>query len=170
MAIQVRRGNYADLDTSKLVQGEPFVTLDNAPDGQHYIGMTIAPNNVVRLASWDDLTDIKQDCIDARDDAQTAATNAATSETNAGNSALDSEAWAVGQKNGVDVPNTDPRYENNSKYYAEQSGTYWGYIDAAVQHIIPSVSIDYTTGQLMYSGTQLMFWIDQSTGFLMWNV
>ena len=35
--------------------------------------------------------------------------------------AEDAEAWAVGQIDGVDVPNTDPRYENNSKYYSEQS-------------------------------------------------
>lgn len=33
----------------------------------------------------------------------------------------ESEAWAVGQKNGQDVPSTDPRYHNNSKYYAEQA-------------------------------------------------
>lgn len=170
MAIQHRRGNYADLDISKLVQGEPFLTLDNAPDGHPYVGIAVAPSNVIRLASYDELTDIKTDCEQARDDAQASALNAATSETNAGNSALDSEAWAVGEKNSVPVPNTDPRYENNSKYYAEQAGTYWGYIDDAVQHIIPSVSIDFTTGELMYSGTQLMFWIDQSTGYMMWNV
>ena len=163
MAIQVRRGNYDDLDTSKLVQGEPFVTLDHAPDGQYYVGMTIAPNNVVRLATHDDLIDIKTDCEQARDDAQASASSAATSESN-------SEAWAVGQRGGTDVPSTDPTYENNSKYYAGQAGDYWGYIDAAVQHIIPSVYIDYTTGQLMYSGSQLMFWIDTTTGFLMWNV
>lgn len=29
-----------------------------------------------------------------------------------------SEAWATGKKNGEDVPNTDPTYHNNSKYYA----------------------------------------------------
>ena len=170
MAIQHRRGNYADLDISKLVQGEPFLTLDNAPDGHPYVGIAIAPSNVIRLASYDELTDIKTDCEQARDDAQASATNAATSETNAGNSALDSEAWAVGTKNSVPVVSPDPRFENNSKYYAEQAGTYWGYIDDAVQHIIPSVSIDFTTGELMYSGTQLMFWIDQSTGYMMWNV
>ena len=162
MAIQERRGNYVDLDTSRLVQGEPFVTLDKV-DGDYYAGIAIAPNNVIRFATWDNLVDIRTDCENARDAAQTSETNAATSESN-------SEAWAVGQRGGTDVPNTDPTYENNSKYYAEQSGEYWGYIDAAFLHIIPSVSIDYTTGQLMYSGSQLMFWIDQSTGFLMWNV
>lgn len=32
-----------------------------------------------------------------------------------------SEAWAVGQRNGADVPSTDPTYENNAKYYAGQA-------------------------------------------------
>lgn len=36
-------------------------------------------------------------------------------------SAEDSEAWAVGQRNGVDVPSTDPTYHNNSKYWASQA-------------------------------------------------
>ena len=29
------------------------------------------------------------------------------------------EAWAVGQRGGVDVESTDPTYHNNAKYYAE---------------------------------------------------
>ena len=107
MAIQERRGNYADLDTSKLVQGEPFVTLDQV-DGDYYAGIAIGPNNVIRFATWDNLVDIRTDCEQYRDDAQTAAGDAATSETNSLNSALDSEAWAVGQKNGVDVPHEIP--------------------------------------------------------------
>lgn len=82
MAIQVRRGNYADLDTSKLVQGEPFVTLDQY-DGDYYVGMAIAPNNVVRLATWDDLTDIRTDCVEARDEAVASAEAAAESESDA---------------------------------------------------------------------------------------
>ena len=35
--------------------------------------------------------------------------------------ALDSEAWAVGQRNGMPVPETDETYHNNSKYYAEHA-------------------------------------------------
>lgn len=35
----------------------------------------------------------------------------------------DAEAWAVGTKNGVPVPNTDIQYQNNSKYYASVSGS-----------------------------------------------
>ena len=36
-------------------------------------------------------------------------------------SAEDSEAWAVGKRNGQDVPSTDETYQNNAKYYAEQA-------------------------------------------------
>lgn len=64
--------------------------------------------------------------------AAASATAAGTSETNAGNSATaagnsataaegsaeESEAWAVGEKNGVPVPDTDPTHNNNAKYYA----------------------------------------------------
>ena len=35
----------------------------------------------------------------------------------------EAEKWATGQINGTDVPSTDPAYENNSKYYAEQAET-----------------------------------------------
>lgn len=36
-------------------------------------------------------------------------------------SAEDSEAWAVGERNGEAVEDTDPTYHNNSKYYSEQA-------------------------------------------------
>lgn len=35
---------------------------------------------------------------------------------------FESEAWAVGKRDGEDVPETDPTYHNNSKYYSEQAG------------------------------------------------
>lgn len=33
--------------------------------------------------------------------------------------AFDSEAWAVGKRGGIDVPETDVTFDNNSKYYSE---------------------------------------------------
>ena len=51
--------------------------------------------------------------------AATSESNAATSETNADLSSEDSEAWSVGQRNGVDVPPSDPTYHNNAKYWAD---------------------------------------------------
>ena len=37
--------------------------------------------------------------------------------------ALDSEAWAVGQRDGENVGSSDPAYHNNAKYYAESAGS-----------------------------------------------
>lgn len=54
------------------------------------------------------------------EDAQTAAESAQES---AEDSAEDSEAYAVGTRNGVDVDSDDPAYENNAKYYAEEAAT-----------------------------------------------
>ena len=163
MAIQVRRGNYADLDKSRLVQGEPFTTLDVAPDGEYYVGMAIAPNNVVRLATYDALVDIRTDCEQYRDDAQASASSAATSESN-------SEAWAVGQRGGTDVPSTDDTYHNNSKYYAGQAGDYWTYVHDAINLVVPTVNINFVTGELEVSGSSWYFSINQTTGQLEWAV
>lgn len=62
-------------------------------------------------------------------EASSSANNASTSEHNAGlsesaaaQSEEDSEAWAVGERNGVPVTSGDPTYQNNAKYYAQQAG------------------------------------------------
>ena len=49
-------------------------------------------------------------------------TNAAASETAASGSAGDAEAWAEGTRNGSPVPSTDPAYQHNAKYWADQAG------------------------------------------------
>ena len=36
----------------------------------------------------------------------------------------DSEAWAVGERDGIVVQSGDPAYQNNAKYYAEQASNY----------------------------------------------
>lgn len=51
--------------------------------------------------------------------AATSETNAAASATAAGASEDDSEAWAWGKIDGVDVPSTHPAYHNNAKYWAD---------------------------------------------------
>lgn len=51
-------------------------------------------------------------------------TLATTQASNSANSAEDSEAWAVGQRGGIDVPSSDETYQNNSKYWQERAN-YW---------------------------------------------
>ena len=44
---------------------------------------------------------------------------AASAAVSAAASKSDAEAWAVGQRGGVDVGSSDETYHNNAKYYAE---------------------------------------------------
>ena len=65
-----------------------------------------------------------QKAIDAAGYANTAsqkATAASGSASAAEGSALDSQAWAEGKRGDTDVPSTDPAYNNNAKYWAEQA-------------------------------------------------
>ena len=55
----------------------------------------------------------------AKTSAESSASSAETSAQNAAQDAEDAEAWAVGRRNGVDVPSTDPAYQNNAKYYKD---------------------------------------------------
>lgn len=55
----------------------------------------------------------------AKTSAESSASSAETSAQNAAQDAEDAEAWAVGQRNGVNVPPTDPAYQNNAKYYKD---------------------------------------------------
>lgn len=62
----------------------------------------------------------------AQSGAENARTGAETAKGAAEDSAEDAEAWAVGQRNGVDVPSADPAYHNNAKYYKDQAQTIAG--------------------------------------------
>ena len=55
------------------------------------------------------------------DDASDSADDAANSATAAASKVLDSEAYALGTRNGVPVTSGDPAYQNNSKYYSQES-------------------------------------------------
>lgn len=51
----------------------------------------------------------------------TSAQSASNSASSSNTSKEESEAWAKGTKNGVDVPNTAPQYHDNSKYWSDQA-------------------------------------------------
>lgn len=55
--------------------------------------------------------------------AGSAATEAGASASAAATSKLDSEAWAVGKRNGVDVPSSDPAFHNSAYYWASVAGS-----------------------------------------------
>lgn len=97
--------------------------------------------------------------------------------------AEDSEAWAVGQRQGVDVPDTDETYQNNSKYYSEQSETSAqsalitkGECEDILEEVQAAASnyrfwVDMETGEMMYEDTSnYSFSINRTTGNLEWEV
>jgi len=95
----------------------------------------------------------------------------------------DAEAWATGKRQGTDVPDTDPTYENNSEYYAGQAGNSASsalQTKAECEDILEQVKqasdkfvfyVDFETGELMYNDTAVYsFTINTSTGNLEWEV
>ena len=80
-------------------------------------------------------SDSEATALTAKNRAVLAETNSATSEANALSSALESEAWAVGKRDGVDVPSSDETYRNNSKYYAGVSKDVKNYVSTAWQEM-----------------------------------
>lgn len=57
----------------------------------------------------------------AKTASEAAQTASETAQAAAEDSQKAAEAWAVGQINGTNVPISDPRHHNNSKYYSEQA-------------------------------------------------
>ena len=181
MAIRMRRGNYADFDPTKMVAGEFAVCLDNG-----YVYITLSPGNVIRLGTAESIEEAlalaqqymreseawatgKKNGQDVPSTDPAYHNNSKYFSDLSSNSSIDSEAWAVGQRGGTDVPDTDPTYENNSKFYAEEAEGYYDYVHEAVETHMPNFTIDWATGELLYSGGYFTFWVDED-GYLKWGV
>ena len=113
MAIQNRRGQYADFDPSKAVPGELLTVLSgdpNAKDGKA-VYMTFASGDVKRMATYEDMVDniesaseeiaeqiteeVEAEVADSVQDAQTAAQTATTKANEASQSASSVSASAA---------------------------------------------------------------------------
>lgn len=81
------------------------------------------------------------------------ASSASGSASTSNSRALDSEAYAVGTRNGSDVPSSDPTYHNNSKYYAEDAAE-------SAQSAAASVA----------SGTQVRFYIQNGDMYVVQTI
>ena len=71
----------------------------------------------------------------------------------------DSEAWAVGTKNGVPVDISQPQHANNAKWYAEKSISSSQHSDDIYTQFINAIglgtfSYEGSTGKLYYDATQ----------------
>lgn len=93
--------------------------------------------------------------LNSANNAATSETNAAASESNADSSSEDSEAWAWGKVDGVDVPPSHPAYHNNAKYYADQaSGGVSGVssFNARTGNVVPALG-DYAANIVEFDNT-----------------
>lgn len=109
--------------------------------------------------------------------------NAAQSEADAEAHQFQSEAWAVGQRDGTDVESTDECYQNNSKYYAEVAGTLKSDMETLkteADNVLEQATarltglnfmMNYVDGNLYYDiNVGINLEIDTTTGELMWEV
>lgn len=129
-----------------------------------------------------------QAAIAARDVATDARDEAVDAMNNADERADDSEAWAVGERKGVPVSETDETFENNSKWYAGRSRQSEANAAASAQEAedalddlearirdafdesVPEAWIDFSTGLLMWNGGKFIFAVDNTTGDLLWSL
>ena len=92
--------------------------------------------------------------------------------------AEESEAWAVGQRSGVDVDETDPTYQNNSKYYAWRAGNHAeiaeGYAGDAAESAEQAAAfvgapLVANTASAMTDKTRIYVYVGSQTGYTAGN-
>ena len=114
MAIQLRRGDYEDFDPQKMRPAEVGVVQHNDPntsDGKA-VYVAINPGDVKRLVSDIEVQDVIYN-----------ETGEIINQIEQGvaDTVAQAEAWVTGEVDGEPVPSTNPAYNNNAKYYAEQA-------------------------------------------------
>ena len=115
LLLTLNDGTVASISLADLIQINEF---DDTPT----VDFTVTNGRVSAIVPLGSIGDehLRTDYLA---DIKVAEANAAASETNSDARALDSEAWAVGQRDGANVLDTDPTYNNNSKYYSQVAGT-----------------------------------------------
>ena len=115
----------ATLSKSYAVGGTGSRSGENTDNAKYYKEQA-ASSASAASSSASSASSSASSATDSASTARTKATEASTSALSAYGSAHEAitqagnaEAWAVGQRNGTDVPSTDPTYQNNAKYYAE---------------------------------------------------
>ena len=84
----------------------------------------------------------------------------------------DAEAWAVGKRDGVDVPDTDETFENNSKFYADQAELWRDRAEQAAQEKGYMDFFINSQGHLIYERTDnidnIDFELDEGRLIALW--
>jgi hypothetical protein len=81
---------------------------------------TVSAKNDTINAKNDSIS-AKNDAIDAKNYAESASEDSQRYSEEASDYSLEAESWAVGTRNGNPVPQSDPAYHNNAKYYVDKN-------------------------------------------------
>lgn len=117
LILTLNDGTEARISLAALIQNNEF---DDTPTIDFTVSQTGHVSAIVVEHSIGD-EHLRTDYLA---DIRVSEANAAQSATDAEAHKLNAEAWADGQKGGVNIPSTDPQYNNNSLYYSRISSSY----------------------------------------------
>lgn len=111
LILTMNDGTTANIDLSALIQNNEF-------DNTATINLSVSSTGHVSASVIQHSIGDEHLRTDYLADIRVSEANASQSASDSEGYKLDSEAWADGQKGGVNVPNTAPQYNNNSLYYS----------------------------------------------------
>lgn len=142
LVLTLNDGSQATISLSSLIQNNDFANTDTIAFSVSNNG-TVTGNVVLHSITDDHLR------TDYLADIRTAEAHADAYQAAAEGYKFDAEAWAKGQRNGVDVSAQEAGYQDNSKYYKQRSEAWAvGHIDGAN---VPSTDETYNNNAYYYS-------------------
>lgn len=176
LLLTLNDGTVTRISLASLIQNNEFDDTDTI---DFTVGQDGHVSAIVPLGSITD-EHLRTDYLA---DIRVAEANAAQSELHADARALDSEAWAIGERDGASVDENDPTYQNNSKFYSQVAGTLRAdmvNIKGEAEDLLETVTnrltglnimINYADGCLYYDiNSGIMLQIDPTTGQLMYEI
>ena len=175
LLLTLNDGTVASISLADLIQINEF---DDTPT----VDFTVTNGRVSAIVPLGSIGDehLRTDYLA---DIRVAEANAAASETNSDARALDSEAWAVGQRDGANVPDTDRTYNNNSKYYSQVAQSLKtamegirdnaeGLLETATNRLTGlNIMVNYSDGHMYYDlNSGIRLGIDYNTGQLQYEI
>lgn len=175
LLLTLNDGTVASISLADLIQINEF---DDTPT----VDFTVTNGRVSAIVPLGSIGDehLRTDYLA---DIRVAEANAAASETNSDARALDSEAWAVGQRDGANVPDTDRTYNNNSKYYSQVAQSLKtamegirdnaeGLLETATNRLTGlNIMVNYSDGHMYYDlNSGIKLGIDYNTGQLQYEI
>lgn len=166
----MRRGNQVDFIPSQMLPGEWAISQDNEK-----IYMCFTPGRVIEIGSVSSILPYIQDAEawavgqrDGEDVEITDVTYHNNSKYYAGISKDNSDASKISADNAATSELNAKQSEDNAKLSEDTTKDYKEWVENAFNEKLPEVSIDFTTGNLLYIGGVLTLDLNTVTGMLEW--